>query len=127
MSASTVYDTGVLIAADRGDRAAWAEHRVRLVAGLVPLVPAAVVAQASRSDRQVQLRRFLRGCEVVTFDEHAAHRTGALLGKAKSSDVVDATVVELAARTGADIVTSDAADIRRLVAAAGKRIAVQVR
>ncbi len=124
---STVYDTGVLIAADRNDRVAWAEHRVRLAAGLIPLVPSAVVAQASRSDRQVQLRRFLRGCDVVTFDEHAAHRTGALLGKAKSSDIVDALVVDLAVTTSSDIVTTDAADIRRLVAAAGKRIIVHSR
>ena len=127
MSAATVYDTGVLVAADRSDRATWAEHQVRLAAGLVPLVPAAVVARASRSERQVQLRRFLRGCEVVAFDERAAHRTGALLGKAKTSDVVDATLVELATRTGADIVTSDGADIRRLVAVTGKKIAVHVR
>ncbi len=123
----TVYDTGVLIAADRNDRAAWAEHRVRLDAGLVPLIPAAVVAQASRSERQAQLRRFLRGCEVVGLDEAAAHRAGSLLAKAKSSDVVDACVVELAARNGAEIVTSNAADIRRLVAACGKRIVVHVR
>lgn len=124
---STVYDTGVLIAADRGDRAAWAEHRVRLAAGVIPFVPAAVVAQASRSDRQVHLRRFLRGCDVVSFDERAAHRTGALLGKAKSSDIVDASVVDLAATTSSDIVTTDATDIRRLVAAEGKRIAVHSR
>ena len=124
---ATVYDTGVLIAADRSDRAAWAEHRVRLAAGLIPLVPAAVVAQASRSDRQVQLRRFLRGCDIVSFDERAAHRTGALLGKAKSSDVVDASVVDLATTTSSDIVTTDATDIRRLIAAAGKRINVHSR
>ena len=59
-----VYDAGVLIAADHAKRRIWAEHRVRLEAGLVPLVPAAVVAQASRSPKQVQLRRLLRGCEV---------------------------------------------------------------
>jgi hypothetical protein len=31
-----VYDTGILIAADRSDRSAWAEHRVRLCAGILP-------------------------------------------------------------------------------------------
>ncbi len=124
---STVYDTGILIAADRGERAVWAEHSVRLAAGLIPLVPAAVVAQASRSDRQVQLRRFLRGCDIVSFDERAAHRTGALLGKAKSSDIVDASVVELAATTGSDIVTTDVDDVLRLVAATRKRITVHSR
>jgi predicted nucleic acid-binding protein len=124
---STVYDAGVLIAADRNDRAAWAEHSVRLAAGLIPLVPAAVVAQASRSDRQVQLRRFLRGCEVVSFDERAAHRTGGLLRKAKAADIVDAAVVDLAATTSSDIVTTDPDDIARLVATTGKRITVHAR
>ena len=31
-----VYDTGVLIAADRSERRTWAEHRVRLEAGVIP-------------------------------------------------------------------------------------------
>ncbi|HKU38526.1 MAG TPA: hypothetical protein VJR89_10275, partial [Polyangiales bacterium] len=60
-----VYDTGVLIAADRNQRRTWAAHKVRLESGVVPLVPAPVVAQASRSPEQVQMRRLLRGCEIV--------------------------------------------------------------
>lgn len=124
---SIVYDTGVLIAADRNERATWAEHSVRLAAGLIPLVPASVVAQASRNDRQVQLRRFLRGCDIVAFDERAAHRAGALLGKTKTADVVDASVVDLAATTSSDILTTDPKDIGELVAASGKRIKVQAR
>jgi hypothetical protein len=84
-----VYDSGVLIAADRSERRVWAEHRVRLEAGLVPLVPSTVVAQASRSPKQVQLRRLLQGCEVVPFHDAAAHAAGALLGKARTSDVID--------------------------------------
>jgi DUF1365 family protein len=71
-----VYDTGVLIAADRGERRVLAEHRVRLEAGYVPLLPAPVVAQVSRSPRHAAMRLFLRGCEVVAFDEPAAHRAG---------------------------------------------------
>ena len=58
-----VYDTGVLIAADRSERHIWAEHRARLEAGVIPLVPAPVVAQASRSPKQAQLRRLLRGAK----------------------------------------------------------------
>ena len=85
-----VYDAGVLIAADRCLRRTWAEHRVRLEAGHVPLVPCPVVAQASRSPKQAQMRRLLRGCEVVPFDETAAHAAGSLLGKTRTRDVVDA-------------------------------------
>jgi len=114
-----VYDAGVLIAAERNVRRVWAEHRVRLEAGIAPLVPAAVVAQASRSPEQAQLRRLLRGCDVVALDEDSAHRVGALLGKARTKDVVDASVVVLATGRRADVVTDDVADIERLLAAVG--------
>jgi predicted nucleic acid-binding protein len=124
---ATVYDAGVLVAAARNERSAWAEHVVRLSAGIIPLVSANVVAQVSRSPKQAQLRRFLRGCEVVSFDEKRAHRAGALLGRAKTSDVVDASVVELAIARDAEILTTDPHDIGRLVAASGKRIPVIAR
>jgi predicted nucleic acid-binding protein len=113
-----VYDAAVLVAADRNTRSVWAEHRVRLEAGLVPVVPAPVVVQVSRSTRQVQLRRLLRGCEVVSLTEQRAHAAGRLLGRAGSRDVVDAVVADTAAELGADVVTSDRADIRRLLDAA---------
>jgi len=119
-----VYDAGVLIAADRSERHVWAEHRIRLEAGLVPLVPAPVLAQASRSPRQAQMRRLLRGCEIVAFDEADAHRAGALLGKSRTSDIVDASVVALAIRSRADIVTDDPDDIVRLLAASRAKLAI---
>jgi hypothetical protein len=111
-----VYDAGVLVAADRNDRRRWAERRVRLEAGVLPLVPAAVVAQVSRAPRQAELHRFLRGCEIAPLDEACAHRVGALLGRARTTDVADASVVELAIRTQATILTGDAKDIGQLVA-----------
>jgi hypothetical protein len=121
---AVVYDAGVLIAADRSKRAVWAEHRVRLEAGLIPMIPASVVAQVSRSAKQAQMRRLLRGCEVVAFDEAAAHAAGALLGKTRTRDVVDASVVELSIRKVADIVSDDADDIRRLLAAANAKTSI---
>jgi predicted nucleic acid-binding protein len=119
-----VYDAGVLIAADRSDRRTWADHKVRLELGLAPLVPATVLAQVSRSARQVQLRRLLAGCEIVGFSEAAAHRAGALLGESKTTDVVDACVVELAIERGGNVITSDGKDIGRLVAATRKRVEI---
>jgi hypothetical protein len=110
-----VYDAGVLVAADRNVRTVWAEHRVRLEAGIIPAVPAPVVSQVSRSPAQVQLRRLLRGCEVVSLTERRAHAAGQLLGRAGSADVVDAAVAQLAADLRADVVTGDQADIRRLL------------
>jgi len=113
-----VYDAAVLVAADRNTRTVWVEHRVRLEAGIVPVVPSPVVAQVSRSPTQVQLRRLLRGCEVVSLTEQGAHSAGQLLGRAGSRDVVDAVVADTAAGLRADVVTGDRDDIRRLLDAA---------
>ncbi len=114
-----VYDAGVLVAADRNARGVWADHRVRLESGIVPVVPAPVVAQVSRSPAQVQLRRLLRGCEVVSLTEQKAHAAGQLLGRVGSNDVVDAVVAKTAAELRADVVTGDRSDISRLIEAAG--------
>jgi hypothetical protein len=113
-----------LIAADRSERRIWADHRIRLEAGIVPLVPTPVVAQASRSAKQAQLRRLLRGCEVVPFDEPAAHAAGALLGKTRTKDVVDASVAALAMRRKADVVSDDVEDIRRLLSAVRAKVSI---
>ena len=43
------YDSGALIAAERGERRMWARHRALLVRRAVPVVPAPVVAQCSCS------------------------------------------------------------------------------
>jgi predicted nucleic acid-binding protein len=119
-----VYDAAVLVAADRSDRRIWAEHRIRLEHGALPLVPAPVVAQVSRSRQQVQLRRFLAGCVVASLGESEAHEAGRLLARTKTADVVDAVVVTTALRNSAAILTSDTKDIARLVAASGGEIDV---
>jgi len=121
---SVVYDAGALVAAERNDRRMWAEHRVRLELGLSVVVPAPVVAQVSRSPRQVQLRRLLAGCEVVEFDEAGAHNAGRLLASSKTNDVVDAALVDLAIRRGADVVTGDTHDLSRIASAAGVRLRI---
>ena len=114
-----IYDAGALIAADRNNRLLWADHRVRLEAGIVPVVPARVVAQASRSPSQVQLRRLLRGCDVVPMTGPDAHDVGGLLAKSGTSDVIDALVALLATQRNADTVSSDSAEIRHLLRSAG--------
>lgn len=121
---AVVYDAGILVAADRNDRRAWAEHKARLELGVVPLVPTPVVAQVSRSPKQVQLRRFIAGCVVVPLAESEAHEAGRLLGIAKMADVVDAVVVTVALRHKATILTSDPDDIERLVCISGHDVAV---
>lgn len=119
-----VYDAGVLVAADRNDRRQWAEHKARLEFGIVPAVPAPVIAQVSRSPQQVQLRRFLTGCAVVPLGESDAHEAGRLLGKTRTMDIVDAVVVTIAIRQKATILTGDLEDIKRLVRTSGREVAV---
>lgn len=108
---SVVYDAGVLISAERSDSVVWARHEARLLAGVTPITTAPVVAQVSRSDRQVRLRRFLRGCEVVAFGPDDAHGVGRLLAASSSADVVDAHVVLLAGQANALVLTSDPSDL----------------
>jgi predicted nucleic acid-binding protein len=121
---AVVYAAAVLVAADRNERQAWAEHKARLELGVIPLVPAPVVAQVSRSPQQAQLRRFLTGCVVVPLGESEAHEAGRLLGMTRTADVVDAVVVTIALRQKAMILTSDPDDMERLVRASGREVAV---
>ena len=103
---AVVYDAAVLVAADRNERRAWAEHKVRLEPGVIPLVPSPVVVQVSRSAQQVQLRRFLTGCVVVPLSQSEAHEAGRLLGLTRTVDVGDAVVVTTALRQKALILRS---------------------
>ena len=119
-----VYDAAVLVAADRNERRSWAEHKARLELGALPLVPAPVVAQVSRSPQQAQLRRFLAGCVVVPLAENDAHAAGRLLAKTRTADVVDAVVVTVALHNKAVILTGDPDDIQRLVRASGHEAVV---
>lgn len=113
---SVVYDAGMLVAADRNDREAWADHRIRLELGITPITTAPVVAQTSRSGRQAQLRQLLRGCEITAFAPDQAHAVGALLGASNTSDVVDAHVAIVASVHQSVVITSDDDDFTHLSA-----------
>lgn len=119
-----VYDSAVLVAADRNERRTWAEHKARLEFGAVPWVPALVVAQVSRSPPQAHLRRFLAGCRIVPLGESDAHAAGRLLAKSRTADVVDAVVVVVAQRGKGVILTGDPEDLERLVRASGQEAVV---
>jgi len=123
--AGLVYDAGVLISMARNDASVWLRHSRALAAGVTLSIPAGVVAQAWRDGRrQALLARLLRGCDVIALDHARARRVGELLGRARSADVVDGSVVALAVELAADIVSSDPADLRTLVRRTGREIAV---
>ena len=114
MAGGLTYDTGALIAAERDVRHIWALHRRSLERGIVPTVPAGVLAQGWRGGPQHQLSRLLAGCRVEPLDEPRARSAGAACGAAGSSDVVDAAVIVGAAARGDIVVTSDPGDLLRL-------------
>ena len=116
------YDTGALVAADRGSPRMRAYHELALKSGHVPVVPTGVLAQAWRGGPQPGLSRLLAGCRVEALDEPLARSAGAALALAETSDVVDASVVVSAALRDDVIVTSDPDDIQHLASALGLRI-----
>ncbi len=119
------YDTGALIAADRGERLMWARHRALLVRREVPVVPAAVVAQSWRgTSRQALLAKLLSGCYVEALDSSRARSVGALAARAATTDIVDACVVEGALRRRDLIVSSDEGDLQPIAAAVSRRLEI---
>ena len=120
------YDSGALIAAERGDAKMWRMHNGMVSAGVRPVVPAGVLAQVWRggSRRQAGLARMLRDCQVESLEEGMAKQVGVALQKAETSDVVDASVVVSAIGRGDTVVTSDPRDIQDLLDALGGQVEV---
>jgi hypothetical protein len=121
---SAVLDAGALIAIERDDR-----RTLALLAGFqrakVGLkTPAGVTAQVWRhGGRQAKLARFLHAVDEIDFTPEAARTVGSLLGASQTTDVIDASVVALAA-PGDVVVTSDPDDLLNLIKALGIRVKV---
>lgn len=114
MSGAT-FDTGMLIALDRDERVAWILLRRLVNRGEVPTVPTVVVGQAWRDGRrQARLARALAACRMEPLGDRLARQAGELCGRAGTSDIVDAIVVQSAGLRAEDVYTSDAADLGRL-------------
>jgi predicted nucleic acid-binding protein len=120
-----VYDTGALLAINARTRDRLDDHQRRLSHGDRVVVPAIVAAQAVRDPtRQARLMLALRGCHIAPFTREHHLPVGRLLAQSGTSDVVDAFVALTAARLRAAVITSDAADIRHLLATLGFRLPV---
>ena len=111
------YDTGALIAAERGDRTLWGIHDAALRRGMVPTVPAGVLGEAWRGGPQARLSRLLKGCTVEPLTEAQARRIGTLAKATKLEDTVDLAVAEGALRRNDAVVTSNR---RHIEQAAGR-------
>jgi len=118
-----VLDAGALVALERNDRAMWRRFKAAFVRGEIPLTHGGVVGQVwrARGPRQALLASALAGVEVRPLDDQRGRAAGALLVRARQSDVIDAAVV-LLAEDGDRIVTSDLDDLEFLAAASGRHI-----
>jgi hypothetical protein len=117
-----ILDAGALVAVDRGDRAMIARLRAAQRHGMDLRSNAMVVAQVWRDShgRQANLAQLLRAVDVRAVRPQDGRLAGALLGKAGTSDPIDATVVLLAS-PGDRVMTGDPKDLTRLASAAGNR------
>jgi hypothetical protein len=118
-----VLDSGALIALERKHRAMWRRYKAEIVSGRAPVTHGGVVGQAWREGgpRQALLAKALAGVDVRPLDDALGRAAGNLLAATATTDVIDASVVLLAA-DGDDIATSDAADLEPLAAVAGRHV-----
>jgi hypothetical protein len=117
------YDSGALIAAGRRERGTWARHQSLLLQNVVPTVPAPVVAQCWHgTSRQAGLAQLLAGCDVESFDNDMARASGILAGRAGTTDVVGACVVEGAARRDDLVISANEDDLNAIAAASSLTI-----
>ena len=117
MALALALDAGALVAFDRNDRSVVVLLARALEQGLPIVVPAGVVGQVWRDGRrQARLARLLGSdeVEVVPLDDSGAREAGQLCGARGTADVIDASLVLLARRRGARVVTGDPDDLMRL-------------
>jgi hypothetical protein len=124
--AALVFDSGALIALERGDRSVAVLLATAVQSGAEAVTSTACVAQVWRNPaRQARLARALAGFVEYDLDRAQARDCGSLLARSQTSDVVDASV-SLLARDGDTVLTSDPHDIGRLLDTAGIRARVRV-
>ncbi|MGH9187880.1 MAG: PIN domain-containing protein [Acidimicrobiales bacterium] len=117
MTIGATFDAGGLIALDRDDRRVIVLLARAAEAGARITVPASALAQAiRRPERQVRLARLIRQphTDVVPLDRVDATNIGRLLATSRTADITDSHVVVCARRASQQVVTTDAADLRRL-------------
>ena len=117
------YDTGALIAADRGN-AACGPATAPSWPGKCPLAGAGGSPVLARRRPQALLARLLAGCDVETLDDDQARSVSSLAARAATTDIVDACVVEGAMRRHDLVVSSDEADLQAIAAAVSHRLEV---
>jgi predicted nucleic acid-binding protein len=111
--AGLTLDAGALIAYERGDERIREILTVAYARGLVPTIPAIVVAEVWRGGARVA--RLLKASSIETIDERLARTAGSLRRRTPGSGTIDACVAVGVRRRSDAIATSDPNDMRTLL------------
>ncbi len=123
--AALVFDSGALIALERGDRRVAALLVAAAEGGAEAVTSSTCVAQVWRNPaRQARLARALAGFLECELDPRRARDCGTLLARSETGDIADAAV-SLLVKDGDTILTSDPQDIEHLLSAAETRARVR--
>jgi predicted nucleic acid-binding protein len=110
-----MFDTGALIALERGHHRMRSVHRLAVDTGFDMVVPTPVIAEWWRSGRGEKERlRILRTLVQEPPDSYVARLAGAAIGEL-SAGVVDALVMAAASIRSDTVYTSDLKDLARLL------------
>lgn len=109
-----MFDTGALIALERGHRDAVQIHRAALERGSVLVTITPVVAEWwRRGHREKERSSLLRTLTVEAPNLHVARLAGCAIGEVGAT-VVDAMVMAAASIEGDTVLTSDVGDLESL-------------
>ncbi len=114
-----ILDAGAFLAVEKRNRRVRAMLRVLQESEVELLTSSAVVAQVWRDGRrQARLAQLLGAVAVRSLAPDEDRRTGELLAGTRTDDVVDGHLA-LCVNHGDHVLTSDHADVERLLAARG--------
>jgi len=110
---SVTLDTGALIALERRRQRMWKVlHRARDL-GVLPIVPADVVAEWWRGRSDIR-EHILESVMIEPLTDRLARLAGECLASVGGATTVDAIVMASAAQRGDAVYTSDVTDLERL-------------
>jgi hypothetical protein len=121
---AVLLDAGALIAFERSNPTVLALLHQAQARSILVRTTSGVTAQVWRDrSRQVRLGLLLRGVDEVAIEPASSPRVGAILAASRTSDIVDASLIEIAA-DGDEVITSDPDDLVHLARSIGKRISI---
>jgi predicted nucleic acid-binding protein len=111
-----ILDSGAVIALARGDVRARAMLAIALERSADVRIPVAVLAETLRGGaRDAPIHRVRNAVDVFPTPEAVGRLAGALLGRTRGANTIDALVAAEALIAGADILTANTEDLAALL------------